>query len=177
MKKIKLLGLCAALPLLFITGCSKTNQNDMNSRKGGYASNSSDESYVRTNGMDDSNYALKGTKKSGVQVVYFDFDRSSLKGGADDVVAEYAAFLLANPNTKLRIEGHTDERGSREYNIALGERRAKSISKILASHGVPSNRYEIISYGAEKPAVRGHDENSWSKNRRANLSVGNKSVG
>lgn len=184
--KLKFIGVVIALPFLF-AGCSKTSQDGMNSTKGRYASNSQDDSYTRTNAMRDSSYYQNASeraanaKRSGaeaMQVVYFDFDSSKLNGREEEVIGEYAAFLLSNPNTKLRIEGHTDERGSREYNVALGERRANSVAKILASHGVPSNRYEIISYGAEKPAVRGQSEEAWSKNRRARVAVtSDKSVG
>jgi len=170
--RLKFIGVVVALPFLF-AGCSKTSHDGMSSTKGGYAS---DDSYTRTNAMRDSSYSQAGSKRAGaeaMQVVYFDFDSSKLNGREEEVIGEYAAFLLANPNAKLRIEGHTDERGSREYNVALGERRAKSVAKILASHGVPKKRYEVISYGAEKPAVRGQSEEAWSKNRRAKVSVTN----
>jgi len=178
--KLKFIGVVVALPFLF-AGCSKTSHDGMNSTKGRYASRSHDGSYTRTNAMHDSAYSQTGSGKAGaeaMQVVYFDFDSSKLNGREEEVIGEYATFLLSNPNTKLRIEGHTDERGSREYNVALGERRAKSVAKILASHGVPNDRYEIVSYGAEKPAVRGQSEEAWSKNRRARVAVtSNRAIG
>lgn len=101
-------------------------------------------------------------------VFYFDFDQSALKPetrAALDAAAEY----LKETNGSIRIEGHADERGSREYNMALGERRAKAVVNYLAIQGVDRNRFDIISYGEERPAMTGHSEGSWSKNRRAEL--------
>src|SRR3546814_8095318 len=81
----------------------------------------------------------------------------------------YAKYLAANPVAKVRIEGHTDERGSREYNIALGERRANTVKDALVTAGVPAAQIAVISYGEERPAAEGHDESAWSQNRRAQI--------
>ncbi|KAA0891837.1 peptidoglycan-associated lipoprotein Pal [Oryzomonas rubra] len=99
--------------------------------------------------------------------VYFDFDKSDLSQDARDVLSKNADILLKNkPGIKVQIAGHCDERGSAEYNLALGERRAKSALHYLTTLGVAADRLSIISYGKEKPAVDGHDEAAWAKNRR-----------
>ncbi|QEM69709.1 peptidoglycan-associated lipoprotein Pal [Geobacter sp. FeAm09] len=99
--------------------------------------------------------------------VYFDFDKSDLRQDARDVLSKNAEILLkSKPGVKVQIAGHCDERGSAEYNLALGERRAKSALHYLITLGVAADRLSIISYGKEKPAVDGHDEAAWAKNRR-----------
>jgi peptidoglycan-associated lipoprotein len=99
--------------------------------------------------------------------VLFELDSSQLDSEAQSVLQSQAAWLKQNPSVKLTIEGHCDERGTREYNIALGERRASAAKKFLVGLGVASNRLSTISYGKERPAVVGSDESSWSQNRRA----------
>jgi peptidoglycan-associated lipoprotein len=103
------------------------------------------------------------------RVIYFDFDSNVVKDEYRAMVQAHAKYLTENRAATLRIEGHTDERGSREYNIALGNRRAESVKKILVVLGVQEGRVEIISFGEEKPVEGGHDEASWAKNRRAEL--------
>jgi peptidoglycan-associated lipoprotein len=103
------------------------------------------------------------------RVIYFDFDSNVVKDEYRAMVQAHAKYLNENRAASLRIEGHTDERGSREYNIALGNRRAESVKKILVVLGVQEGRIEIISFGEEKPVEAGHDEASWTKNRRAEL--------
>lgn len=103
-----------------------------------------------------------------LETIYFDFDKSDLRQDSRDVLYKNAEILLkTNPDAKIKIEGHCDERGSAEYNLALGERRAKSTQQYLLTLGVQADRLSIISYGKEKPAVQGSDEAAWSKNRRA----------
>lgn len=99
--------------------------------------------------------------------VYFDFDRSEIKPEYRRVLERKAAWLKARPEFRVRIEGHCDERGAAEYNVALGEKRAVSIRDYLVTLGVPAKRISTISYGEERPAARGDDEASWAKNRRA----------
>lgn len=102
------------------------------------------------------------------ETVYFDFDKSDLRQDARDVLNKNAEILLkAKPDAKAQIAGHCDERGSAEYNLALGERRAKSSMQYLITLGVKADRLSTISYGKEKPAVQGNDEAAWAKNRRA----------
>jgi peptidoglycan-associated lipoprotein len=99
--------------------------------------------------------------------VYFDFDKSTLKAQARDNLTKKAKWLRANPQFSLRIEGHCDEQGSNHYNLALGERRASATAKFLTGLGISEDRISTISYGEERPAVPGHDEAAWAKNRRA----------
>jgi peptidoglycan-associated lipoprotein len=100
------------------------------------------------------------------RTVYFDFDSSEIKGEGTDIVAAHAKYLAANPSARVRLEGHTDERGSREYNIGLGERRAQSVRRALMLQGAADGQISTVSYGEERPAVAGHDEAAWAKNRR-----------
>jgi peptidoglycan-associated lipoprotein len=100
------------------------------------------------------------------RTVYFDFDSSEIKGEGTDIVAAHAKYLAANPAARVRLEGHTDERGSREYNIGLGERRAQSVRRALLLQGAADAQISTVSYGEERPAVAGHDEAAWAKNRR-----------
>lgn len=103
-----------------------------------------------------------------LHVVYFDFDSSTLSQAARDALSQNANILLKkHASLKVLIEGHCDERGSAEYNLALGERRAKSALAYLLTLGVPGKRLSVISYGKEKPSDTGHDEAAWAKNRRA----------
>ena len=103
------------------------------------------------------------------RTVYFDFDSSEIKGEGTDIVAAHAKYLAANPGTRVRLEGHTDERGSREYNIGLGERRAQSVRRALLLQGAADTQISTVSYGEERPAVPGHDEAAWAKNRRVEI--------
>jgi peptidoglycan-associated lipoprotein len=103
------------------------------------------------------------------RVIYFDFDSSEIKGAGTDLVAAHAKYLAANPAIRVRLEGHTDERGSREYNIGLGERRAQSVRRALLLQGASDVQISTVSYGEERPAVPGHDEAAWAKNRRVEI--------
>ena len=101
--------------------------------------------------------------------MYFDFDSSEIKGEGTDVVAAHAKYLATHTTARVRLEGHTDDRGSREYNIGLGERRAQSVRRALLLQGATEAQMSTVSYGAERPAVAGHDETAWSKNRRVEI--------
>ena len=103
------------------------------------------------------------------KVVYFDFDKSDIRPEFVDTLRAHAAFLANNPAVKVSIEGHCDERGSREYNIGLGERRANAVQSFFAAEGVAASQMSTISYGEERPAVPGHDESAWAQNRRGVL--------
>jgi peptidoglycan-associated lipoprotein len=103
------------------------------------------------------------------RVVYFDFDSAEIKGAGTDVVAAHAKYLGAHPAIRVRLEGHTDERGSREYNIGLGERRAQSVRRALLLQGATDAQISTVSYGEERPAAPGHDEAAWAKNRRVEI--------
>ncbi|MDX1738162.1 MAG: peptidoglycan-associated lipoprotein Pal [Alphaproteobacteria bacterium] len=98
--------------------------------------------------------------------VFFDFDRSDLSSEAQSALAKQAAWLLQYPQVVIQVEGHCDERGTREYNLALGERRANSVKEYLMSLGVNGDRISTISYGKERPAVDGSNDEAWAQNRR-----------
>jgi peptidoglycan-associated lipoprotein len=103
------------------------------------------------------------------RIYYFGYDRYDLNDQDTLSIYAHAKYLITKPHTKIRVEGHTDEWGSREYNVALGEKRAKAVANILMMKGVPQNQITVVSYGKEKPEVLGHDESAWKANRRAHL--------
>jgi len=103
------------------------------------------------------------------RVIYFDYDKSELRPEFLDIVAQHGRYLAQNPDGRVRLEGHTDERGSREYNIALGERRAMTIARMLQLQGVSSAQTRTVSYGEELPVDDGHNSDAWAKNRRVNI--------
>ena len=103
------------------------------------------------------------------KIIYFDFDKSEIKPEFADIVSAAAKTLISNPSVKLRLEGNTDERGTREYNIGLGERRAQAVRRALLLQGVAESQVTTVSYGSERPAQEGDDESAWSKNRRVEL--------
>jgi len=103
--------------------------------------------------------------------VHFDFDASDLRADERANLDAKVAILQANPTVAIRISGHTDERGSDEYNLALGERRAAAVKAYLTQHGVAESRMETISYGEERPVAEGSDEAAWSQNRRAEFEI------
>jgi len=101
--------------------------------------------------------------------IYFDFDRSEVKAADREVVLAHARYLADNADVKIVLEGHADERGTREYNIALGERRAKAVSQLMLLQGVAQSQIDIVSFGEERPVALGHDESAWSVNRRVEI--------
>jgi len=103
--------------------------------------------------------------------IYFGFDQSSLSADAQMILRRKAKWMRNNPGTSIIIEGHCDERGTTEYNLALGDRRAESVKKFLATLGLSVTRMATISYGEEKPLDPGHNEYAWSKNRRAHFII------
>jgi peptidoglycan-associated lipoprotein len=124
--------------------------------------NASGQNTAGVNGND-----LSGPAASVGRVVYFDFDSSAIKPEYQGLVAEHARYLRSHTASHVTLEGNTDERGSREYNLALGQRRAESVQRALVLEGASSNQIEAVSLGAEKPADQGHDEAAYAKNRRA----------
>jgi peptidoglycan-associated lipoprotein len=103
------------------------------------------------------------------RIVYFEYDSYVLKPEFQALVEAHARFLKANDRNRISIEGHTDERGGREYNLALGQRRSEAVRRALGLLGVTDNRIEAISFGEEKPDRPGHEEAAWSRNRRAEI--------
>ena len=104
---------------------------------------------------------------SGLQVVYFDFDKSAIRGDTADILKKNADLIKQAPGVLIQVAGHCDERGTQEYNVALGERRALAIRDYLIDLGISGNRMVTISYGEEMPADPGHSDAAWAKNRRA----------
>jgi peptidoglycan-associated lipoprotein len=103
--------------------------------------------------------------------IYFDYDRSTILEDQKAILNQDAAWLKANPAVKVTIEGHCDERGGTEYNLGLGERRARAVKEYLAAAGIAADRLATISYGKERPLVLGHDENAWKWNRRVHFTM------
>ena len=101
--------------------------------------------------------------------VHFGFDDSTIRPQDQSVVELQGRYLATHPNVSVRVEGNTDERGSSEYNLALGQRRAETVTKVMELMGVNDQRVEAVSYGEEKPRATGHDEKSWAENRRADF--------
>jgi peptidoglycan-associated lipoprotein len=103
------------------------------------------------------------------KVIYFDFDKSEIKPEFASVISNNAQNLTAHPGLKMKLEGNTDERGTREYNIGLGERRAQAVRRALMLQGVSESQLATVSFGSERPVAEGDDEAAWSKNRRVEL--------
>jgi peptidoglycan-associated lipoprotein len=165
-----MLRLCAAL--LLLAGCSTPDEKPQGSALGGGAGGTG------AGGIASSELAgqpTPGTQEDlAVSVgdrVFFDYDSVVLSPEATGVLDQQAAWLQQYPNVIVTIEGHADERGTREYNLALGDRRANAVKNYLLALGVPPGRLLTISYGEERPADPGHDEAAWSQNRRAVTTV------
>ena len=124
-----------------------------------------DEQNNLSNSANDNAFAASASKNT----IYFMYDSSQIQPQFIPVINEQSEYLRANSDQVIILEGHADERGSPEYNIALGEERAKSVAKMMEARGVFRGQLEIVSYGEEKPAASGHDETAWRLNRRVNL--------
>ena len=121
-------------------------------------------------GTDYSGYSLNDPNSPlSRRVIYFEYDSAEISDSDQELLIQHAGFLVANPGQQLPLEGSTDERGSREYNIALGDQRALSVQRILELNGVAAEQVTIVSYGEEKPAAEGHSEAAWRLNRRVEL--------
>ncbi len=145
-------------------GCSSNKPK--NAQDGANGANGANNGLtLELNGDSDSNTA------GGLQTVYFDFNESSLTSATKTSLKNNADFLKANAAVEVQVEGHADERGGHQYNLALGERRAKAVRDYLVGAGVAAKRITTISYGKERPVSEGHDDAAWSKNRRANFVV------
>lgn len=103
------------------------------------------------------------------RVVYFAFDSNDISPDAAAVLEAHSRYLAAHPEVRVSVEGHTDERGSQEYNLALGERRAEAVKRVLLLNGALANQIQSVSFGEEKPAMEGSNEEAWAQNRRAEL--------
>jgi len=103
------------------------------------------------------------------RVIYFEFDRSNVRSQFRPIIEAHAEYLRANPSARVMLEGHADERGSREYNLGLGERRGNSVEDLLRANNVPSRQIEVVSYGEERPVCRESNEDCWQRNRRVEI--------
>ncbi|ADN76489.1 peptidoglycan-associated lipoprotein [Ferrimonas balearica DSM 9799] len=165
-------GLLIAVPALALTACSSTSDTDAQSSS---SSNQQQvESGVQTGAIEQVQTPEEIQRQKYEQlrqehIIYFDFDRSDVSGQYAELLEAHAAFLVENPSTKVLIEGHADERGTPEYNIALGERRAKAVERYLQGLGVLSSQITIVSYGEEKPLDSSATDAAHAKNRRAVL--------
>ncbi|MBL4867878.1 MAG: peptidoglycan-associated lipoprotein Pal [Pseudomonadales bacterium] len=168
------LALVAAIAL---TGCQSTPEGtDGGASDAGTSGSSSTFGTGQPGGVDSTDRNGGAMTTSGADanqlsqtVFYFDFDKALIKPAAYASLKAHAQQISANPNLAVRIEGHADERGTREYNVALGERRGNAISKFLRVNGVSGAQLEVVSYGEEKPLSFGHDDSSWSQNRRVEI--------
>ncbi len=103
------------------------------------------------------------------KVIYFEYDSDQISSDYQELIAHHGKYLAANPDMMVRLEGHADERGSREYNVALANRRAQSVRRLVLFQGVNAEQVSVISYGEEKPVAMSHDEEAWRLNRRVEL--------
>jgi peptidoglycan-associated lipoprotein len=103
------------------------------------------------------------------RVVYFDFDKSDIRSEFDNIIACHAKYLRDRPMARMTLEGNADERGTREYNLGLGERRGNAVASALEAAGASSDQIKVVSYGEERPVCREHNEGCWQKNRRVNI--------
>jgi len=107
------------------------------------------------------------------RIIYFGFDESTINDDDREFITAHAKYLSANSNESVVLEGHADERGTREYNISLGEQRAKAVMQLLVVQGAAKSQIQVISFGEERPVALGHDESSWSQNRRVEILYSN----
>ena len=163
--RLKFLTLLAAVALL--AGCSSAPDETAATTSAGTAGSSSSTSVSATAMPSADPRSQEWLVVNIGDRVFFDYDRSDLKSEAQETVEKVAAWLLTYPDVTLAIEGHCDERGTREYNLALGERRANSVRSYLLALGIDANRLTTISYGKERPSVLGSTEVAWAQNRRA----------
>ncbi|MCA1769168.1 MAG: peptidoglycan-associated lipoprotein Pal [Halomonas sp.] len=171
--------LAVALSLAFLAGCSSgggTQDGSMDGTRGGAGSGVAG-SGVSGSGVSGSQAGGTGfgSGTAGQQTdgripqqrtIYFEFDSDRIRSEFEPVLASHARYLRENGNSRVVLQGHTDERGTREYNMALGERRARSVERFLSVQGVSPSQVEVVSYGEERPAVRGQNEETFAQNRR-----------
>lgn len=167
-KMIKLNKLCYPILIIAsvaIVGCSsKVKDEDKHGDKTQISLPSDGTSGVGNNSGTGTD--MNGAMIPSQRVIYFDYDSDLIRDDARTIMEGHAAYLVANNGVKIRLEGHADERGSREYNLALGERRAESVKHMLNILGVQDGQMQTLSYGEENPSASGHEESSWQQNRR-----------
>jgi len=176
----------AMLPALMLLGCGTSGEVE-DATDGGVSSSSTvgSDSSATTSGVESGGVSggeAMGAEDTGTvfsgdplddpnsllatRVVYFDFDKSDIKSDFRAVIQAHAEYLANNSNVSITLEGHADERGTREYNMALGERRANAVQRMLTLQGASASQIRVVSYGEERPAALGHNEDAWALNRR-----------
>ncbi len=160
-------GLLLAVPVMAIAACSSHKTAD--NGQAGYGANGAGTSTENGNMSSEEQARLQMQELQKNNIVYFGLDKYDVSSDYAQMLDAHAAFLRSNPSYKVTVEGNADERGTPEYNIALGERRATAVKMYLQGKGVSADQISIVSYGKEKPAVLGHDEAAYAKNRRAVL--------
>ena len=149
------------------TGTAVSNTGDNAQAKGGSTSGVGNGGVAK---IDLSGSSQDAFLKSATRLVYFDYDSYVIRSEFQPVVEAHAKFLKANPTRKIALEGHTDERGGREYNLALGQKRAEAVRRALSVLGVSESQMEAVSFGKEKPAALGNSEEAMAQNRRVEIS-------
>lgn len=163
-RKLRALIVLATIGLLAACHSGVKMDQGANGASGmGAQPNPSDVAQVNVDPLNDPNSPL--AKRS----VYFDFDSYVVSDQYQSVLQAHAQYLRSHPNRHVLIQGNTDERGTAEYNLALGQKRAQAVRSVLSSLGVPDSQMEAVSLGKEKPVAQGHDEASWAQNRRVDL--------
>lgn len=159
------------MSIALLSGCSSTAEKDASLLDASLLDGASTQGYSQGSGVSgkqfgaDSRFSEPGNTAS-TQIIYFMYDSSQVQPEFTQVIAAHAQYLVSNPAARIVLEGHADERGSPEYNIALGELRAKAVLRMMKMQGVSDSQIEVVSYGEEKPASKGMNESAWSLNRR-----------
>jgi peptidoglycan-associated lipoprotein len=165
------LKIAAAVALLSLAACAKDAQRPAEDTADTAGSGTTTSPYTgpSAGSADVTSGAGAAASLPNVRTVYFEFDSSEISGDGQTVVEGWAAYLAANADAKVRLEGHCDERGTREYNVGLGERRANAVQQALTSRGVSARQISVTSYGEERPVNTGHDDAAWQQNRRVEI--------
>ncbi|AJR08010.1 peptidoglycan-associated lipoprotein Pal [Photobacterium gaetbulicola] len=166
-------GLAIALPMFTLAACSSSESTDSSAASETNTGSTTEQSTVVTSPVEQepvlSEQELRSQQLRQEQTIYFKFDNAEIQPDYQDMLTAHAEYLRDNAEVKVIVEGHADERGTPEYNIALGERRANAVAKYLQALGVSASQISIVSYGEEKPLVLGHTEADYAKNRRSVL--------
>ena len=160
-------SLMIALPLFTLAACSSSNDSDAAAQEGAAGLETSGGAEQGLSADEQMRQKYEALRQD--NTIYFGFDQDSIEGQYADLLQAHANFLREHNSTTVLVEGHTDQRGTPEYNIALGERRAKAVAKYMQNLGVDASQLSVVSYGEEKPADPGHTEDAFAKNRRAVL--------
>lgn len=170
--KTRIVNICIPLALALAGGCASQSGNqagDNSTPQSSATSPSSTSSADRSGPRATRAITRDAAGRPNERSVYYDFDKSSLSAADRKLVEAHAQYLREHPDVKVKVEGNADERGSKEYNLALGQRRAEAVTKAMTILGINDQRVEAVSYGEEKPKANGHDEKAWAENRRSDI--------